>query len=149
MKVVFDTSVWVEHLRLGSLDDVVPHLRGHFLLWMDSVSMAELLAGCRSKIERRVVTRMLAPFERAGRVAHPGRDDFRRAATALSRLRERGRSLRNPGGALLDALTATAAARLGALIVTNNLSDFDLLATELPVRVEGFRQFRESLGVTR
>ena len=135
MKLIFDTSVWIAHLRWGTLDDVVPALRGRFWLWIDSVAVAELLAGARSKKERAVVTKLIRPFEKAGRVAHPERADFRRAGLALGRLRARGRSLKNPGAALLDGLIAAVCARIGALLVTANLRDFEALAEELPFRV--------------
>ena len=32
MKVLFDTSVWVEHLRRGALTEVIPALRGKLSL---------------------------------------------------------------------------------------------------------------------
>lgn len=136
MKLIFDTSVWVAHLRSGVLDDIVPALRGRFWLWLDSVVVAELLAGARSKSERNVVTKLIRPFEKAGRIAHPEPGDFRRAGLALGRLRHRGRTLKNPGGALLDALIGAVCARTGALLVTANLRDFEALAGELFFRVK-------------
>ena len=135
MKLIFDTSVWVDHLRQGVLDDVVPRLRGRFWLWFHSVTAAELLAGARSKKQRSVVTGVIRPFERAARIAHPQPGDFRRAGLALGRLRGRGRVLSNPGGALLDGIIGSVCARIGALLVTSNLRDFEALAEELPFRV--------------
>lgn len=142
MKLIFDTSVWIAHLRSGALDDVVPSLRGRYWLWMDSVGIAELLAGARSKSERNVVMKLIRPFEKAGRIAHPSPRDFRRAGLALGRLRGRGRTLRSPGGALLDGLIAAMCAELGALLVTANLRDFEALAEELPFRVETLEALR-------
>ena len=136
MKLIFDTSIWVDHLRTGTLDDVLPSLRGRFWLWLDSVAIGELFAGARSKRERDVLSALVRPFEKANRVVCPEPNDFRRAGLALGRLRARGRALRNPGGALLDGLTAAVCARLGALLVTANLADFEALAEELPLRVE-------------
>src|SRR5689334_4179611 len=111
MRVLFDTSVWVEHLRRGALTDVIPALRGKFSLWLDAASAAELRAGCRSKLERSGVEWLVSPFEKAGRLAVPEAGDYTRAAKALSRLREGGKTPKRPGGALLDALIATVAAR--------------------------------------
>lgn len=145
MKVLFDTSVWVEHLRRGALTEVIPALRGKLSLWLDAVSAAELRAGCRSKPERTGVDRLLSPFEKAGRLAVPEAHDYVRAATALSRLREGGKTLKKPGGALLDALIATVGARHGALLVTLNIDDFRMLAEELPLRVEAMTDFRMRL----
>lgn len=136
MKLIFDTSVWIDHLRQGVLDDVLPQLRGRFWLWFHSVTVAELLAGARTKVERGVVAAVLRPFEKAGRIAHPEPGDFRRAGLALGRLRGRGRILKNPGSALLDGLIAAVCARIGALVVTANRRDFDALTEELPFRVE-------------
>lgn len=145
MKLIFDTSVWIDHLRAGALTDVIPALRGRFSVSIESVAMAELLGGCRSKRERRIVANVLSPFERAGRVWHPSTADFHRAATALSRLRESGKSLKNPGAALLDALIAAVACREGALLVTSNSSDFELLASKMPLRWQRFGEFRSAV----
>ena len=141
MRLLFDTSVWVEHLRHDVLTPIIPALRGKFMLGFDAVSAAELRAGCRSRSERQGVDRLLAPFEKAGRVAVPEAGDYVRAGEALSRLRERGKTLKRPAGALLDALIAAVGARLGALVVTVHASDFALLTTALPVRAESFEMF--------
>ncbi|MEZ0314912.1 MAG: type II toxin-antitoxin system VapC family toxin [Myxococcota bacterium] len=146
MKVLFDTSIWVEHLRHGVLTPVIPALRGKYQLWCDSVVAAELTAGCRSKSERRTVSAMLAPFTRAGRLASPLATDFDRAARALSRLSERGRNLSSPTTALLDGLIATVGVRLGALVVTVNHRDFAKLAEELPLRMHAWDVFVQRLG---
>jgi len=93
------TSAKLPKFRVGALVDVIPALRGRFSLSMESVAAAELMAGSRSKRERHVIAKLLAPFERAGRVLYPQPADFQRAATAISRLREkagRSRSLAQP-----------------------------------------------------
>ena len=141
MKLLFDTSVWVEHLRHNALDRVIPGLRGRFVLWFDAVSAAEMRAGCRTKRERDVVGRLLSPFEKAGRLVVPNAGDYVRAATALSRLREDGKTLKQPGGALLDATIAAVGVRLGALVVTVNIGDFRMLADALPLHVESMSDF--------
>jgi len=145
MKVLFDTSVWIEHLRHGALREIIPALRGKFSLWLDAVTAAELRAGCRAKLERAGVNRLLAPFERAGRLAVPEASDYERAGLALSRLREDGKTLKKPGGALLDALIATLGARFGALVVTINIDDFRMLTQALPLRVEPLTEFAKRL----
>ena len=136
MKLIFDTSIWVDHLRVGTLDSVLPSLRGRFWVWIDAVAIGELLAGARTKREREMVTTIIRPFEKAQRIVCPETGDFTRAGLALGRLRMRGRTIRHPGGALLDALTAAVCVRLGAVLVTANLSDFRMLAEEIPLRVE-------------
>lgn len=141
MRVLFDTSIWIEHLRRGALREVIPALRGKFSLWLDAVTAAGLRAGCRSKLERAGVHRLLSPFEKAGRLAVPEAADYERAGLALSRLREGGKTLKNPGGALLDALIAVVGSRSGALVVTLNIDDFRMLAEALPLRAESLTDF--------
>lgn len=145
MTLLFDTSVWVEHLRKAALDEIIGEIRGRFLLAMDAVAAAELRAGCRSKRERAIVARLLRPYERSGRLLCPIRGDFERASLALSRLRERGRLPSGSRSALLDAVIGAIAVRDGALLVTANLPDFSKLAEVMPLRVEGFASFTRRL----
>jgi predicted nucleic acid-binding protein len=145
VKLLLDTSVWIEHLRHAVLGELVAPMRGRFQLRLDVVVASELRAGCRTKRERRVVNALCAPHERADRLLCPERGDFERAASALSRLRERGRPISGRQAALLDALIVSIAAREGALLVTSNLSDFQALAPELSAHVEGFERFRRRL----
>lgn len=145
MKLLFDTCVWAEHLRHAALDPVVDVIRGGFVLCLDAVVAAELVAGCRSKHEHRVVNRICAPHQRSGRLLCPMSSDFERAAIALSKLRERGRPPSGSKAALLDALIAAIAAREGALLVTQNLTDFSRLTEEIPVLIEGFETFCKRL----
>jgi len=147
LNLLLDSSVWIHHLRSGGLEELLAGIRGKFLLWSDSVVQAELVAGCRSKQERRVVARLFAPFERAARVVTPSEADYRRASLALSRLRERGRTLSNPGGALLDSLIASCAIQIGALLVTANSRDFESLRRELPLQLESYDSFRPRLSL--
>ena len=136
MKLLFDTSVWVEHLRRDALASLLPLVRGTYQLWMDALVAGELIAGCRSKRERRVVETLLAPFARADRVRAPIAADIADAGRALSKLRERRILLANPPGALIDAIISVSAARLGALLVTENARDFDKLAKVVPLQWE-------------
>lgn len=136
MKLLFDTSVWIEHLRRDALTPLLPLLRGSYQLWMDALVAAELIAGCRSPKERRVVDSLIAPFTRADRVRAATSRDIADAGRALSKLRQRGVTLANPAGALIDAIIALSAARLGALFVTEDARDFEKLATALPLRWE-------------
>ncbi len=145
MNLLFDTSVWIDDLRHGALRFILPRVRGKHFLWVDSIAVAELLAGCGTRRHRRIVERLLSPFERAGRIVTPNPRDFHRAGDALSKLRGSGTTLKNPGAALLDAVQASDAARMGALLVTANIADFTQLARYIPVTVQSFDDFRRSL----
>jgi predicted nucleic acid-binding protein len=92
-----------------------------------------------------VISRLISPFERAGRTVAPNHRDFTRVGEALSRLRGQGLTLKNPGAALLDALQAADAVRIGALLVTRNMSDYEKLARFMPVSIQAFDDFRRVL----
>lgn len=141
MNILLDTSVWVDHLRGTILQDLFPRIRRSDDLWIDSVVIGELLAGCRSKKERRMIESLMSPLK----TLTPNRADYVRAGTALSRLRERGVTLRNPGAALFDALQAVDSLRIGGRVVTRNASDFRKLQAYIPVSVQSFDDFRRSL----
>ncbi len=146
MKVVFDTSVWVDHLRHGALTPLLPIVRGHFQIWMDAVVAAELLAGCRSRIERGVVEKLISPIRKSGRLRVALDEDLALAGTSISRLRERGLTLKNPGAALLDAIVAVGTIRLGALLVSENRSDFEKLALVMPLQTETLAKFSDRIS---
>ena len=143
MKLLFDTSVWIEHLRHAALTPLLSAIRGRLVLCLDAIVAAELRAGCRSKGERRVVAGLCAPHERTGRLLCPTANDFEAAALALSKLRERGRPISGGKAGLLDALIVQLAAREGALLITHNLGDFGALASQIPARVESFEAFAQ------
>lgn len=145
MNLLFDTSVWIDDLRHGVLRFILPQVRGKYFLWLDSVAWAELLAGCSTRRHRRIIEGLISPFERAGRIVSANHRDYRRAGDALSTLRGAGLTLKNPGAALLDALQAADAVRIGALLVTANISAFKKLAQVIPVSVQSFDDFRNTL----
>lgn len=149
MKLVLDANVWIDELRKGVLAPHLPAIRARYELWMDGLVAAELLAGCRTRIERRVVETLLRPFERTGRLRAPTPPVLLDAGRGLSKLREEGRSLKKPEGALLDAQIAMGCARSGSLLVTNNSSDLAMLAGVMPLRFRSFAEFVDGLAGDR
>jgi predicted nucleic acid-binding protein len=146
VKLIFDSNVWIEHLRRDALASLLPLLRGKYQLLMDALVAGELIAGCRSRKERRVVESLLGAFTRTERVRASSALEITDAGRALSKLREDGIALANSGGALIDAIIAVGALRSGALLVSENARDFDKLATVLPIRWETLSAFRFRLG---
>jgi predicted nucleic acid-binding protein len=143
VKVFLDGNLWIEHLRHDSLEPLFPRIRKHYQLWMDALVAAELIAGCRSRIERRIVDVLIEPFAQTGRLRAAHTREITDAGVALARLRERGEELAN--GALVDAITAVAAAREGAVLVSDNARDFGRLARVLPLRWETLAAFTARL----
>jgi predicted nucleic acid-binding protein len=133
-KLLLDTTVYIDALQ-GRL----PHDAGIALrtasLWHSSVTEAELaaLAGLLDPMHpdtTGAIARVAASVELrpAHRILTPDRDTWREAgilAGLLARLQQYGKNERRK--TLNDALIFLSAARNGCVVLTRNVSDFDLL----------------------
>lgn len=131
--VLFDTSVYVTALRVGS--QALLRLRTQFpsaSLWLSSVVLEELYAGVRPR-DAHVVERLERDFDRAGRVLVPNLKDWASAGKVLARLAAKY-GYESIGRARLtnDALLAMSAARNGITILTANTRDFARLSEFRP-----------------
>jgi predicted nucleic acid-binding protein len=137
MKVLFDSSIYVEAMRSGGAAGVeLARSIGSVPVWCSSVVLEELYAGVSSR-DRKIVDKLERDFERVDRVLVPSQRDWSRAGQLLRRIAGKygfehiGRSrLTN------DALIATSAARAGITVFTVNARDFARLAEFCPVRWE-------------
>jgi predicted nucleic acid-binding protein len=101
--------------------------------FLSSVVRAELLQGAKGELGRARVSRATRHIERAGRVVPPSHDDWIRAGTVQGRIWDDDVSLRSKR-LLHDILIVCGARRIGAIIVTENARDFDLIRRYLPHR---------------
>lgn len=133
-KLLLDTTVYVDVLQ-GRLPEPVEIALRAGNLWHSTVTEAELaaLAGLLDPSHpetRRVIAQIAASLELrpAHRILVPDRNAWREAgilAGLLARLQQYGKSERRK--ALNDALIFLTAAKSGCVVLTRNLSDFDLL----------------------
>lgn len=129
MPILFDSSVYIDALRIG--DNVAPLLERwarESLLWLSSVVLEELYAGAR-RADYRILEKLERDFELAKRVLVPNLADWTQAGKVLARLAEKY-GYERIGKARLtnDALIATSAARAGVTVITANRRDFARLA---------------------
>jgi predicted nucleic acid-binding protein len=135
MKLLFDSSVYVEAMRSGGAAGVELVRRvGSAPVWCSAVVLEELYAGVSSR-DKKIVEKLERDFDRADRLLVPSQRDWSRAGQLLHIIAEKygfehiGRSrLTN------DALIATSAARTGITVITANARDFARLAEFCPVR---------------
>lgn len=144
VNVVFDTNVWVEHLRTDALSDLIPRLRPRYQLQMDAFVAAELAVGCRSRRERRRLDAILAPFLGTGRIRAPAAATLVAAGDTLARLRDRGVSVGHPAASLIDAAIALNTMRIGAVLVSND-GDFRKISDAVPLAWMTLDEFRYSV----
>lgn len=134
MPVLFDSSIYISALRLGSGAALLQRWMGESPLWLSSVVLEELYAGASSP-DHRVLDRLLRDFERAGRILTPNLSDWTKAGRILAKLAEKY-GYEQIGQARLtnDALIATSAARSGIQVLTANQRDFARLAEFCPLQ---------------
>ncbi|MGD0631384.1 MAG: PIN domain-containing protein [Terracidiphilus sp.] len=133
-KLLLDTTVYIDALQ-GRLPDEIEIALRTGSLWHSSVTEAELaaLAGLLHPAHSdtaSVIAKVAASIELrpAHRVLTPDRDTWREAgilAGLLARLQRYGKNEQRK--ALNDALIFLSAARSGCVVLTRNVSDFDLL----------------------
>ena len=133
MTYVLDTNVYFHTLHdpaylaryRSALLQVAPHT------FLSSVVRLELVQGARGDVGRARIGKAVEPLERAGRVVAPTHADWTHAGVVQGRVWDdypslRSKSLQN------DLLIVCTARRIGAIIVTENMADFDAIRPYLP-----------------
>ena len=124
---IVDTSVYVELLRYGHFRDELIALPD--LVRNSAVVLSELRRGATLLRERRWINEL----EKNHPVFFPGLAQWHRAGEMLQRLRRsRGYEVRKLRDLHFDALIALTARAVGAVVVTCNRQDFEVLREEEP-----------------
>jgi len=129
MPILFDSSVYIAALRPGGDPSFLSkRWTAEAPLWLSSVVLEELYAGCRPD-NRRELEKLERDFDKARRVLVPSLSDWTSAGRILAGIAEK-HGYEKIGRARLtnDALIATSAARTGIRVLTINARDYPLLA---------------------
>lgn len=113
--------------------------------FLSSVVRAELLQGAKGELGRARVNRATRNLERAGRVVPPTHDDWVTAGTVQGRIWDDDVSLRSKR-VLHDLLIVCAARRVGAIVITENTGDFDLIRRYLAHRALSMSEVVQALA---
>jgi predicted nucleic acid-binding protein len=143
-RVTYDTSVFIAYKPAK--------LPAGFI--MSAVVMQELAAGANDKSELQRLDIARRAFEKEGQLLVPTGEDWWLAGKVLNSLlrglksRQGGLTPKLPAAEkqriIRDVLIARTARRAGALLVTDNLKDFKLIARFCAVRAVGGRQYFKS-----
>ena len=129
--VVFDTSIFVDHLRTGKHQARLQNISG--LVRTSAVVLAELWRGATANAERR----FLRSLERNHPVLVPTANHWIESGEVLSAIRAmRGFAPEKLPDLHFDVLIALAARSLGARLITSNRKDFELIGSYVPVQLE-------------
>jgi predicted nucleic acid-binding protein len=124
---IVDTSVYIELIRHGRFQEQLVALP--YLIRNSAVVLSELRRGATLPKERR----WLDELEAQHQVFFPGAWEWRRSGEVLQRLRKKhGFDAKKLRELHFDALIALTARAVGALVVTCNGDDFELLQSEEP-----------------
>jgi predicted nucleic acid-binding protein len=130
-KIILDTNVYIDYLRAGLH---VPWVLGQVhntVRFLSAVVLLELRLGADTLPRRRAVDRIRSGFV-GNRTVAPTPEIYDSAGTLFRSLFPEGGEPADRLGIMNDILIALTARRIGATVVTSNLSDFFKIRTRLP-----------------
>jgi predicted nucleic acid-binding protein len=120
--VIFDTSVFIDHLRTGCHQERIESVAG--LIRISSVVLAELWRGATKPVEHA----FLKALEKNHPVLTPTEKNWLESGRILGRIRaDRGFSPEKLRDLHFDVLIALTARTHGVRLITSNRSDFELI----------------------
>lgn len=132
-RFVIDTNLYVEADRDLARAEELERFSTAYLpfIHFHAVVAQELLAGAIDRRPEKLIEEsLIQPFERRGRVLTPSFAAWKAAGRILSQLVQR--KLMSPGGFkrsfLNDCVLAASCREVGAILVTLNRDDFELIA---------------------
>jgi predicted nucleic acid-binding protein len=135
VKVLLDTSVYIPFLNRGISIPSLEDTPGMPLLYMSAVVMEELYAGAYDRFTIRLLDKIFHAFDRTNRLIIPNKADWQETGKVIARI---GRMGRLPRPVLVrlthDTLIALAARRVGAVLYTKNIKDFQKIQVHVPFR---------------
>ena len=130
---ILDTGVYIDHLERGRYGAALDEIAATLIVRHSAVVLSELRRGARTAQALRVVMELR---RRATEVWAPAEEDWWEAGALIQKIgdahgwdRAKRRDFQN------DTLIALTARRHGALVVTTNAGDFELLAAAVKVAV--------------
>jgi predicted nucleic acid-binding protein len=130
--VIFDTSVFIDHLRTGCHQERIESVTG--IIRTSAVVLAELWRGATKPAERA----FLRELEKNHPILTPTEKNWLESGQILDRVRaDKGFSPEKLRDLHFDVLIALTACSYGARLITSNRSDFEL--------IRGYRQFQHEI----
>jgi predicted nucleic acid-binding protein len=130
-KVLLDTNVFVDYLRVGLHTEWVFGRVGNTIRFLSAVVLMELRLGADTPRRKRAVDRIKNAFP-PGRLIAPAPQLFDHAGRLFHTLYGDGSGVGDRLGPLNDLLIALTARQIGATVVTGNLNEFHRIATHVP-----------------
>ena len=130
--VIFDTSVFIDHLRTGCHQERIESVTG--IIRTSAVVLAELWRGATKPAERA----FLRELEKNHPILTPTEKNWLESGQILDRVRaDKGFSPEKLRDLHFDVLIALTARSYGARLITSNRADFEL--------IRGYREFQHEI----
>lgn len=140
-KYIFDTNIYIHCMldrdfALEHTDRYARHIPSTFF---SSVVAQELVVGCTDEFAVRRVQNFLRPFERVRRIINPTYEDWKEAGLIAVKISLKRPDLKSKKIALVnDILIALSCRSIGAILVTLNSTDFEVIRRYVRFRFGGF-----------
>jgi predicted nucleic acid-binding protein len=122
--IIFDTSIFIEHLRTNKYIDHFQNVTG--LVRNSAVVMSELLRGATRRAELDFVSTLVKNHP----ILTPTERNWIESGEILSKIyKDRGFSPEKLRDLHFDVLIALTARNHGAILITSNKTDFELIKT--------------------
>ncbi|HBF13811.1 MAG TPA: hypothetical protein DDW49_10595 [Deltaproteobacteria bacterium] len=121
-KAVLDTCVYISFMNQGLHAGRMSNLVQTTFLFLHSIVLEELLAGCRGKKEIKKILELKNMLEPTGRIITPTHSDWEETGRIVNKLLQKGR---NPVSLTHDVLLTVSCRRMGVRVVTENQKDFE------------------------
>src|SRR5207249_7436518 len=127
-RILFDSSLYMESLRLAYVSLLLARNYGDSLLWLSSVVVGELFAGEADRKAEAAIEKLCFSFQKARRLLTPSSSDWFEAGKLLARIGSKyGYEMIGRARMTNDALIAISARRYGVIVATLNTKDFELI----------------------
>jgi predicted nucleic acid-binding protein len=129
--IIFDTSIFIDHLRAGSHQERIGSVTG--LIRTSSVVLAELWRGATKRAEHE----LLRALERNHPILTPTERNWLDSGQILGRMyADKGFNPDKLRDLHFDVLIALTARSYGARLITSDRSDFEMISSYRPIQLE-------------
>lgn len=132
--------MYIDAIRRG--DDEVFLVRsfedknGQLPVWLSVVVLQELYAGAAEQRTQRLLNRLVRTFDSMNRLLVPVKGDWIETGKILNKIGETfGYEQIGKGRITNDTLIAVSSSRLGLILITSNVKDFERIMTFRPLKV--------------
>lgn len=131
--IIFDTSIFIDHLRTNKYGNHIQDVNG--LIRNSSVVLAELSRGATSEAEENFV----ATLAKNHPTLTPTEKNWMESGLILSKIyKAKGFKPEKLRDMHFDVLIALTARNYGAVVITSNRTDFELIMSFKTFRLEGW-----------